>query len=304
MADSYPPFTTRSLTRDNLVNRNSSRNNYTRFVDSPKSRLSELAKETSPRQSFTPASAPIPKPVSSTKASMSAAHSRQYSDGSLLGIHARKGFEEDLKEFYDNKNDDSSSSKDWLSDSFKFDAKPAAPSKTPSRGKSVRTFRSFRTFRTNGSTIGAREAGEKQDNHLKGKLAMTSNEVEEAYADKSEPKTEGLINSLSVGLNGQNLGGDSYMPKPVSPENQIREKQECSEDSEVESGEDSERENEDFHESSDDETMSATLSVAGSEVDRKAGEFIAKFREQIRLQRTSSIDSTPRGFNISSNIFR
>ncbi|XP_007052284.2 PREDICTED: uncharacterized protein LOC18614454 [Theobroma cacao] len=269
--------------------------------ESPKSNMSELVKERSPRRSFPPTSSSIPKPMSS-KASVTASHSRQYSDGSLLAIHARKCFEDELKEFCDSRKNDSSSSKEWISGSFEFEANPAAPSKASSRGKSVRTFR---TFRANGNAVGAREAGEKNENHLKGKLAVASDEVEEAYTDKSEPKIEGL-NNLSLGFNRQNLGGDCYMPKPTSLENQNKEKQEYSEHPAVEFGEDSESENEDFQVSSDEETMSGTFCVEGSdtsEVDRKAGEFIAKFKEQIRLQRTTSID-TPRGLNITGNIFR
>ena len=185
---------------------------------------------------------------------------------------------------------------------MKVDAKPAAPSKASSRGKSVRTFRSFRA---SGNKIGAREAREKHENHTKGKLTMGSDEMEEAYTSESEPKIEGH-NNLSIGFNRQNLGGDCYMPKSTSPENQNREKQQCYENSAIKSGEDSERENEDFQVISDEETMSGTFSVAGSdtyEVDRKAGEFIAKFKEQIRLQRTTSIDS-PRGLNITGNFFQ
>ncbi|XVF33594.1 hypothetical protein REPUB_Repub17cG0181700 [Reevesia pubescens] len=268
--------------------------------ESPKSKMSELAKEWSPHPSFPSTSPSIPKPMSSN-ASVNASHSRQYSEGSLLGTHARKCFEDELKEFCDSKKDDSSSSKEWISGSLKFDAKPLAPSKASSRGKSVRTFR---TFRASGNTIGARDAGEKQENHTKRKLTMGSDETEEAYTGESEPKTEGH-NNLSVGFSRQNLGGDSYKPKPTSPKNQNREKQECSENS-AESGEDLERENEDFQVSLDEETMSGTFSVAGGdtyEVDRKADEFIAKFREQIRLQRTTSIE-TPRGLNTTGNFFR
>ncbi|XVE74089.1 hypothetical protein DITRI_Ditri11bG0171300 [Diplodiscus trichospermus] len=263
--------------------------------ESPKSKMSELATH----QSFPPTSPSIPKQMSS-KASVDASHSRQYSDGSLLGTRSRTCFEDELKEFCGTKKDDSSCSKEWISGSFKFDAKPAAPSKAFSRGKSVRTFRNFRASI---NTLGARDAGEKQDDHRKEKLTIRSDEMD---MGKSEPKIE-EHNNLLVGWNRQNIGGDSCMPKPTSPEKQNREQQEyCSEDSAAESREDSHRENKDFQVSSDEETMSGAFSVAGSdryEVDRKAGEFIAKFREQIRLQRTTSID-TPRGLNMTGNFFK
>ncbi|KAA8515861.1 hypothetical protein F0562_019040 [Nyssa sinensis] len=61
----------------------------------------------------------------------------------------------------------------------------------------------------------------------------------------------------------------------------------------LESEKDSESEFDNFQLSSDEEeTKSDIISDAElgpSEVDRKAGEFIAKFREQIRLQRIASI---------------
>ena len=123
---------------------------------------------------------------------------------------------------------------------MKFDANPAALSKASLRGKSVRTFRTRRAS-ANTIGIGARDAGEKQENHRKGKLTMGSDEMEEAYTSESEPKIEGH-NNLSIGFNRQNLGGDSYMPKPTSPKIQNREKQKYSENSAAESGEDLERE--------------------------------------------------------------
>ncbi|XVE76868.1 hypothetical protein DITRI_Ditri13aG0014800 [Diplodiscus trichospermus] len=270
--------------------------------ESPKSKMSELAKERSPRWSLPPTSPSISKPVSSKTAS----HSRQCSDGSLLGTRARKCFEDELKEYYDSQKGDSSSSKDWILGYLKSEAKPAAPSKASSRGKSVRTFRSFSA---SGNNIREKEAGEEHENRTKGNLTMGSDEVEEAYSGESKQKIVGH-NNLSDGFNRQNLGGECYMPKPTSPENQIRERRKHSENSAVESGEDPERENKDFQVSSDEETMSGTFSVAGSdtfEVDRKAGEFIAKFKEQIRHQRTTSIDTTsidtPRGLNITGNFF-
>ncbi|KAK8482412.1 hypothetical protein V6N13_022148 [Hibiscus sabdariffa] len=247
--------------------------------ESPKSKTSELVKETSPRQFFPP-SPPVPKPTSS-KASVNASHSQQYSDGSLLGTPARKCFKDELKELCDSKKDESLGSKEQISGSCKLDAKPAAPSKASLRGKSVRTFR---TSRASANTTSARDAEEKREDYTKGKLRMRSDEIKEAYMGETEPKIEGL--------NRQILGGDSPMPKPTPPENPA-----------AEPGEDSERENENFQISSDVETMSGTFSIAGSEVDRKAGEFIAKFREQIRLQRTSSVD-TQRGLNMSGQYFR
>ncbi|XVF73509.1 hypothetical protein PTKIN_Ptkin12aG0207300 [Pterospermum kingtungense] len=254
---------------------------HSKSSESPNS--SELVMESSPcSQSFPPTSPPVPKPIS--KGPVNASHSRQFSDGSLLGV--RKCFEDALNEFCDGERDDSSSSgKEWISGSLKFDAKSSATSKASSRAKSVRTFRTFRARAR--ASVSTRDAGEKLENHRKGKLTMGSDEIEEAYAGEIEPKIE-EHNDLSIGLNRQNFGGDSYMTTPTSPKNQNREKQERSGNSAAESGQDLDRENEDSA------AESGTFSLAGSEVDRKAGEFIAKFREQIRLQRTTSIETPKR----------
>ncbi|KAE8699705.1 Phosphotyrosine protein phosphatases superfamily protein [Hibiscus syriacus] len=98
--------------------------------------------------------------------------------------------------------------------------------------------------------------------------------------------------NLSSGFKRQHLENNSDIQNPTFSKNQNREQPECSGSSRSEN--------------SDEETMGGTLSVAGSdsyEVDRKAGEFIAKFREQIRLQRTTSIDSL-KGLNTYGNFFR
>ncbi|KAK9040463.1 hypothetical protein V6N11_015619 [Hibiscus sabdariffa] len=235
--------------------------------ESPNSKMIESSKASSPHQSF-------------PRTSVNASHSRKYSDGSLLGTRSRKCFEDELKEFCDSKKDDSSgSTKEWISGHpLNFDAKPAAPSKASPRGKSVWKFRS-------------RDAGEKPETHTKGKLTMW----DEGSNGESELKF-GHYN-LSVGFKSEHLGGNSDIQSPTFSKNQNREQRECWENSE------SEREDEDSGVSSDEETMSGTFSVAGSEsyeVDRKAGEFIAKFRKQISLQRTTSIDS-PKGINTSGN---
>ncbi|KAK8474750.1 hypothetical protein V6N13_086825 [Hibiscus sabdariffa] len=238
--------------------------------ESPNSKMIESSKEWSPRQSF-------------PHTSVNASHSRKYSDGSLLGTRSRKCFEDELKEFCDSKKDDSSSStKERISGHpLKFDAKPAAPSKASSRGS--------------GSNRGCRDAGEKRETHTKGKLTMW----DEGSKGESELKF-GHCN-LSVGFKSEYLGCNSDIQSPTFSKNQNREQRECWENSE------SERDDEDSGVSSDEETMSGTFGVAGNEsyeVDRKAGEFIAKFRKQISLQRTTSIDS-PKGINTSGNkVFR
>ncbi|XP_039056536.1 uncharacterized protein LOC120199566 isoform X1 [Hibiscus syriacus] len=265
--------------------------------ESPKSKMSELVKERSPHQSLPPTSPSVLKPMSN-KASVNASYSRQYGDGSMLGTPAKKCFKDELKELCNRKKDESLGSREQISGSLNFDAKPAAPSKASSRGKSVRTFR---TSRASVYTTCAKDVEERQEDYTKGKSRMGSDENKEAYTGESEPKIEGR-NNFTIGLNRQNLGGESHMPKLISTENQKKEIH-LPENPAAEPGEDSERESDDFQVNSDEETMSGIFSIAGSEVDRKAGEFIAKFREQIRLQRATSVD-TPRGLNITGNYFR
>ncbi|KAE8665623.1 Phosphotyrosine protein phosphatases superfamily protein [Hibiscus syriacus] len=233
--------------------------------ESPNSKTTESLNEGSSHQSF-------------PHRSVNASHSRHYSDGSLLGTRTRKCFEDELKGFCDSKKDDSPSSsgtKGWISSyPLKFDAKPVAPSKASLRGKSVRMFR---TFRGSGSARGPRE------NHPN-KLSSKG---------ESEPKF-GHYN-LSVGFKRLNLGGNSDIQNSTFSKNHNREQREWSES-----------EDEGFRVSSGEETISGSLSVAGNdsyEVDRKAGEFIAKFRQQIKLQRTASIDSL-KGLNTSGNFFK
>ncbi|KAK8693396.1 hypothetical protein V6N13_070980 [Hibiscus sabdariffa] len=276
----------RSLKSQSLLSQPSSHSpislspSHSSSSESPNSKMIESPKGRSSRRSF-------------PHTSVNASHSRQYGDGSLLGTNSRVCFKDELKESCDGEKDDSSSStKEWISGyPLKFDAKPVAPSKASSRRKSVRTFR---TFRGSGSTRGTTVAEEKEENHAKGKSTMGS----EGSKGESKPKFEQY--NLPIGFKRQNLGGNSDIQNPTYSENQNQEQQEGSENSE------SEREDEDFRVSSGEETISGTFRVAGSdsyEVDRKAGEFIAKFKEQIRLQRTTSIDS-PKGTNTSGNFSR
>ncbi|KAL4360485.1 hypothetical protein GQ457_04G039440 [Hibiscus cannabinus] len=261
----------RSLKSQSLLSQPSSHSpsslspSHSSSSESPNSKMIESPKGRSSRRSF-------------PHTSVNARHPLQCGDGSLLGTNSEK-------------DDSSSSTKEWISGyPLKFDAKPVAPSKASSRRKSVRTFR---TFRGSGSTRGTTVAEEKEENHAKGKSTMGS----EGSKGESKPKFE---HNLPIGFKRQNLGGNSDIQNPTFSINQNQEQQEGSENSE------SEREDEDFRVSSGEETISGTFSVAGSdsyEVDRKAGEFIAKFKEQIRLQRTTSIDS-PKGTNTSVNFSR
>ncbi|GLT84330.1 hypothetical protein SLE2022_025660 [Rubroshorea leprosula] len=264
---------------------------HSNSVESPNMAMGELVRERSYRRSFPPASPSLPTQVHG-KASTNALHTRQYSCGPVLDNRASRLFEDDLKEFCGSKMDDSPD----------LDTKPAGPSKLLSRGKSVRTFRA------SGFRSEAKATGEKRESHSRKRAASRIDEVEAVHVDKSEPKTGGLDNLSPAGFSWQTLSGSPHMPKTTSSGYQNMDKQECCENtaSALESGEDSESVDENIEVMSNEEAASENAGDVRNEVfevDKKAGEFIAKFREQIRLQKSPSID-TPRGINFSSNLFR
>ncbi|KAK6119296.1 hypothetical protein DH2020_046962 [Rehmannia glutinosa] len=83
-------------------------------------------------------------------------------------------------------------------------------------------------------------------------------------------------------------------PKPTVPEFLDEDKEDIVYQNDTVSEEESEEDRaSEFEKNSDEDDAKTNVhddaELEGSEVDRKAGEFIAKFREQIRLQKTSSI---------------
>ncbi|CAL0302897.1 unnamed protein product [Lupinus luteus] len=158
--------------------------------------------------------------------------------------------------------------------------KPAGLPKIPSRGKSVRTIRASGLSL---GKIGIGEVSRKQSDEKK------PNIVEAASARKDQMESEEPDFLLKA---ASKKTPDSYCPpKPEATfiNGRIGDKLEPPKNV---SGEDSDIELENIQLSSDEDVLSEHVNGSGldSEVDKKASEFIAKFKAQIRLQKMGSID--------------
>ncbi|XP_062073229.1 uncharacterized protein LOC133777569 isoform X2 [Humulus lupulus] len=228
-------------------------------------------------------SASPPKPVND-KASFSGFHARGHSVGSFYE-NDLAGPKDYLKEqeLSESRREDLLSNKESEASSLKSERKVSSPTKASLRGKSVRTIRS------RGPTTKAYDNGDMAEE-------MYGN-IEMPYVRKETVKYEG-VDSLVSGSSKPNLDNASAMKKNTVPEYQNRERQEFSENvSKGSEEDDAKNEAEDrankFWLSSRGDADSESVVDATSdsnEVDKKAGEFIAKFREQIMLQKMASID--------------
>ncbi|OAY49397.1 hypothetical protein MANES_05G053100v8 [Manihot esculenta] len=177
--------------------------------------------------------------------------------------------------------EDSMGSEEKGQGSLKFDKKPATIVKTPSRGRSVRTIRSG----VYSPEPEATKIAEISKTHSDDKAGKGSDEGKAVNTGKNEKK---------------NLDTHYDVPMPTYAKFQKREKDSCLENVDVESENDSESETDSSTPASSDEgtgtdpVRDAGLDPNDSEVDKKAGEFIAKFREQIRLQKVASIERSRR----------
>ncbi|XP_010258800.1 PREDICTED: uncharacterized protein LOC104598437 [Nelumbo nucifera] len=212
-----------------------------------------------------PPPAPPPPPPFYRKSALLSSNSSSASDGSSYGKRGvRRSMEDELKDFNRKRMKDMRSRSDLGSGSFKSDSKPRTNiERSSSMGRSLRTIK----------------AGEPV---LEARKARESNE--ERMDDKVVKRKVGGPEQLPV---------ITEKPKPPMSKYQIEENKEFLDKVTVESDEDSDSEFDDFEESfADEEVASNTGTKAGgdpNEVDKKASEFIAKFREQIRLQRIASI---------------
>ncbi|KAM5554637.1 hypothetical protein ABKV19_022840 [Rosa sericea] len=218
------------------------------------------------------------------KVSVGGLHSRGYSVGSFFEEDLRKSSENHLKKELNGSritgDQYDSGKKELGTGSFGSEKKPASLSKSTSRGKSVRTIRGSRLT-----------THDKVENNQK----MFDN-GEAVFMRKEKMQNGGLDNLCD-------------MPKPPFPKYQKEQIQDFFNHLNVQSEEESESEAENFEVSSEDRVEAAaaafcnSVNVAAgpdSEVDKKAGEFIAKFREQIRRQKVASIDKS-RGLGVSGN---
>ncbi|CAL9006591.1 unnamed protein product [Prunus brigantina] len=263
------------------------------------SKVNNLKKRKSSQGSSSPSGLPSspPKPITE-KVSMSTLHSRGYSIGSFHEEDLRRSSENYFKDLSGSgSEEDQLGNKELGPASLRSDVKPASLTKASLRGRSVRTIRPSR--------LTTDDKVEKMCDNV-GAISMRKDIIQNGGTDKK------FFDNVTGKLD---LGNSLHMPKPTIPKYQKKEMQEFHGNVVAEESEDdSESEAENFLVSSEDEdadpaaATAATcnsVNVAGpdSEVDKKAGEFIAKFREQIRLQKVASLDRS-RGLGTSGNCFR
>jgi hypothetical protein len=249
---------------------------------------------------LSPEASPSPPKPTNVKASLNGLHSRHYSIGSISRKDASRSSENESKEWSKSRREDPLGGEDNRMDSLKLNMNPASLTKAPPRGKSVRTIRS------SGLTAGAMKKEEILQNQIDDKSKKTRENLKEAYMRKD--KTKLGLDSLMIDTSKQNL--DYFSPPPIPKATfskyHKKEKEEFHENVAVGFEENSDTEAGNFHESSDEYDVSGSVNDAGpdsDEVDKKAGEFIAKFREQIMLQKMASIERS-RGPHEGGNYFR
>ncbi|KAF1898155.1 hypothetical protein Lal_00032920 [Lupinus albus] len=211
-------------------------------------------------------------------------HARGYSNESLLQDEIQSNLSDDLRDLNETRDEDPQGNKEsgmhvFLSDS----EKPASLPKTPSRGKSVRTRRA------SGLSLGQTKIGEVFTKQNEEKIEKKPYNVEAVSTRKDKTKS-GEPDLLMKGTSKKTL--DSFCPLKPDLTFANLHKIDKHEPSKNVSKEDSDIELENIQLSSDEDVVSRHVNDSGldSEVDKKASEFIAKFKAQIRLQKMGSID--------------
>ncbi|PON60880.1 hypothetical protein PanWU01x14_150090 [Parasponia andersonii] len=241
-------------------------------------------------QGFSASDSPSPPKPMNDKASFSGFHTRGCNLGSLYESDMR-GPKNHLKELTESRRDVLLSSKESEPSSLKLKMKAGSPSKASLKGKSVRTIRSH------GLTIKANDNGDKAEEVYA--------DVETAYMRKETERNES-VDSLVGGSSKPNLDNPCAMTKHTLPDCQKSEEEEISENVSAGYKEKAENDAEKFQLNSSEDADAESVNDAtpdSDEVDKKAGEFIAKFREQIRLQKVASIERS-RGLRLGGNYFR
>uniref|UniRef100_A0A6N2NCD9 DUF4408 domain-containing protein n=1 Tax=Salix viminalis TaxID=40686 RepID=A0A6N2NCD9_SALVM len=251
----------------------------------PNSETEELGENKSYRASYPPTSqSPATRKAD---APLNAFHLRRYSSGSLFQKDSQRSSKDELKDLKGKRNEDTMGSRKAGQGSLRSDQKPATPVKISSlKGKSVRTIRASRYA---AETL---KAGEMSRNHIVDNVGKICDEAQTVNIGNNEME-RGPDNML-IGADKKNSDNTRHpMSKPTLSKYKMKENEIFSESVAVESTDDSESENDISRVKSDEDSAPATNNDAGdysSEVDKKAGEFIAKFREQIRLQKVASIE--------------
>ncbi|KAI3420768.1 uncharacterized protein J3R85_012472 [Psidium guajava] len=183
--------------------------------------------------------------------------------------------------------------------SLKLDVKPRDKNiKGTPRGKSVRTFRGNRRTET------VDKFEETCRNFIDDKVGMKHDKTDQFRMRKEGNKTEGSHSCFSNA--GEPTLGNSSPALQQEFADWANGEKSLRDNKHVNSGEEWKAEAENPRRTSDEEALSGSLSDMGTEaheVDKKADEFIAKFREQIRLQKTVSIDGSV-GIDISEDDYR
>ena len=230
------------------------------------------------------------------KASSSALHTRGYSFGSLYDndLGSPKDY---LKELRESSRDDVFRSKESEPSFVNPEAKLASPKKASLRGKSVRTIRSSRL--TKRSTDHGGMQGNQVDD--------VGDDIETEFSRGETTRSEG-IHTPTSGNTKQSFDNLSLVTKLTLLEDQAGEVKEFSENVSAKPEEQAEIKAKMPRLSLDSNdvdcaSVQGTRTPDSNEVDKKAGEFIAKFREQIRLQKVASMERS-RGLRFGSNYIR
>ncbi|KAI4354720.1 hypothetical protein L6164_003566 [Bauhinia variegata] len=240
-------------------------------------------KKSSHGSSSSSSSSPSPPARVNAETSVQAFHSRGYSIGSFQ--HDMKtNLKDDLRGLNGMiRDEDSLRSIESGMDSLQSDPeRPPTLTKPPSKGKSVRTRRA------SGMTSETKKTGE-VFNKQTGKKMEKVSDNEGAVLMRKDKMKSGVSDQPLKGTSTKNL--DTPSPKLETTFSSIQ-KREKHEPSKSVQKEDLDIDLENIQLSSDDDVMSEIVNDSGldSEVDKKASEFIAKFKAQIRLQKMASVE--------------
>lgn len=253
----------------------------------------DLGKNKSSHGPSSASSSPSPPAIRrAEEASSQAFHSRGYSDVSLL----QGGLKSSLKDEWidlDGSEDQSNNKETGLHLQSDTEKKHRSLSKGPPKGKSVRTRRN------GGLTSETIRSGDMRGKHTNGKEEKKTDNVESVPIRREKSRKGGSDYTLK-GINKQN--SDLTCPKPEGTLSSYpkRNKEEPSKNVPTEN---LHIEPENSKKSSDEDRMSECVTDSGldSEVDKKASEFIARFKAQIRLQKEASMDRS-RGLNTMKRV--
>ncbi|XP_031395157.1 uncharacterized protein LOC116206425 [Punica granatum] len=183
-------------------------------------------------------------------------------------------------------NSNSSCTEGSIQGSSKLNPNPQKDSiKASFRGKSVRTFR------TDGKTMGREKIEQTRKGNTTGPVQHKHDHLGPSYPMKA--KELHALGDEFVFLNEDAVGRSSDAARTNSSNYQMHDEKKFQDMESINSKEEVvELQAKSKPYAGDDIDGVSDVGTEADEVDRKAGEFIAKFREQIRLQKTASIDSS------------